>query len=33
MRITWRDDKARRNKRKHGLDFGLADKIFADPSW
>lgn len=31
MRISWRDDKAQRNKRKHGLDFGLADKIFADP--
>ena len=31
MRITWRDDKARRNKQKHGLEFGLAKHVFADP--
>ena len=31
MHITWRDDKARRNKRKHGLDFTSAAAVFADP--
>ena len=31
MRFTWHDGKAQRNKRKHGLDFTLVDKIFADP--
>jgi uncharacterized DUF497 family protein len=31
MRITWRPDKERRNRLKHGLDFSLAEQVFADP--
>ncbi len=31
MEITWREDKRRRNLRKHGLDFALAATVFADP--
>ena len=31
MLITWRHDKARRNKLKHGLDFSLAAEVFRDP--
>ncbi|HTC08969.1 MAG TPA: BrnT family toxin [Acetobacteraceae bacterium] len=31
MRITWRSDKERRNIGKHGLDFSLAARVFAEP--
>jgi uncharacterized protein len=31
MRFSWRQDKERRNIRKHGLDFSFAAAIFADP--
>lgn len=31
MRITWREEKARRNRLKHGLGFDLAAQVFADP--
>jgi len=29
--ITWREDKRRRNLRKHGLDFASAATVFANP--
>jgi uncharacterized DUF497 family protein len=29
--ITWREDKRRRNLRKHGLDFTWAATVFEDP--
>jgi uncharacterized DUF497 family protein len=31
VHITWRADKERRNIRKHGLDFSLAERILDDP--
>lgn len=31
MRITWREEKRRRNLRKHGLDFTAAAGVFEDP--
>lgn len=31
MHFSWRQDKERRNVRKHGLDFSFAAAIFADP--
>ena len=31
MRITWRLAKERQNLRKHGFDFSLAARVFADP--
>lgn len=31
MQITWREDKRRRNLRKHGLDFASAAVVFVDP--
>ena len=31
VHITWRTDKERRNIRKHGLDFSLAEQVFANP--
>lgn len=31
MRFSWRQDKERRNIRKHGLDFSFAASVFADP--
>ncbi len=31
MRITWRLDKERRNIFKHGFNFSLAERVFADP--
>jgi len=31
MEITWREDKRRRNIRKHGLDFAAAASVFDDP--
>ena len=31
MRITWRLEKEQRNRLKHGLDFSLAELVFADP--
>ncbi len=31
MRWTWDANKARSNRRKHGLDFEVAVRVFADP--
>jgi uncharacterized DUF497 family protein len=31
VHITWRDDKERRNIRKHGLDFSSAERVLVDP--
>jgi uncharacterized protein len=31
MEITWREDKRRRNLRKHGLDFASVATVFEDP--
>ena len=31
FRFTWRDVKNRKNRRKHGLDFATAARVFADP--
>jgi uncharacterized DUF497 family protein len=31
MRFTWRKEKERSNVRKHGVDFSLAARVFADP--
>jgi uncharacterized DUF497 family protein len=30
MRLTWRREKENSNVRKHGLDFSLAERVFAD---
>ncbi len=31
MNITWREDKNRRNRQKHGLSFETAQQVFDDP--
>ena len=31
VQITWREDKRRRNLRKHGLDIASAAALFQDP--
>ena len=31
MRITWREEKIRLNRRKHGLDFPRAREVLSDP--
>ena len=31
LRFTWRDQKARTNRRKHGVDFDTAIRVFTDP--
>lgn len=31
MKITWREDKNRKNKRKHKLSFEAAQLVFDDP--
>ena len=31
FRFTWHDTKSRTNRRKHGVDFATAARVFADP--
>ena len=31
VRFTWREAKSRTNRRKHGVDFETAARVFADP--
>lgn len=31
VRVTWRKAKSRTNRRKHGVDFETAARVFADP--
>jgi uncharacterized protein len=31
VRFIWDPEKERRNETKHGLDFSLAEHVFADP--
>jgi len=31
MRFEWDEGKSRQNRKRHGISFGIATEVFADP--